>query len=511
MACSYIYIYTYIYNIRTCKPFIYIYKLSICKWAVLHTRGVLLRSKKSSQVPDEFIRLQVSKWGSPSPRVDHALIWSISHLSWFTTNFPGWKSRIFPILRRLQRLVVQGPQKFIPQNFPIFEPHFRLGKLGDHFNIEDRWLVRLDELMRLLDCLGESLKWQVAMELWPPFHLNWSIIATMQRKLCFVRVKTFFFPGIFIFEKSSLDSNLRELEALKSSFWMRMSHVVREHPSFDFSSCLVTIVACLCTPRETERYQRSGAFDGRKDRINPDFRCHQVWCCNSYWHWVPHIWMSYMSYIYIFKKPNVFFFGWFPWNMACEKVTPGSGQTLWGSGAGTKPHRSDRRNMDHNINDRFENWWPPFLRVECGVNLLLIKCSFFTGILCCLKGLLNFSCCNNFCFFKASSQKKIAIFALERLESTSFQKDCNSCTQSNTWLKELDLSNENCFFKEKLHFSKRNQLISEKYSTCKRTCYIFQDQLCFLDKTLHANKQQAAYCAGILLPLSTFRNGFNTS
>ena len=193
----YIHIHIYIYNIRTCKPFIYIYKLSICKWAVLHTRGVLLRSKKSSQVPDEFIRLQVSKWGSPSPRVDHALIWSISHLSWFTTNFPGWKSRIFPILRRLQRLVVQGPQKFIPQNFPIFEPHFRLGKLGDHFNIEDRWLVRLDELMRHLDCLGESLKWQVAMELWPPFHLNWSIIATMQRKLCFVRVKTFFFPRNF--------------------------------------------------------------------------------------------------------------------------------------------------------------------------------------------------------------------------------------------------------------------------------------------------------------------------
>ena len=25
------------------------------------------------------------------------------------------------------------------------------GKLGDHFNIEDRWLVRLDELMRPLE------------------------------------------------------------------------------------------------------------------------------------------------------------------------------------------------------------------------------------------------------------------------------------------------------------------------------------------------------------------------
>ena len=161
-----IYIYTHthihIYNIRTCKPFIYIY-ISICKWAVLHTRGVLLRSNKSRQVPDGFIRLQVSKWGSPSPRVDHALIWSISHLSWFTTHFPGWKSRIFPILRRLQRLLLQGPQTFIPQNCPIFEPHFRWGKLGDHFNIEDRWLVRLDELMRHLDCLGGSLKWQVAI------------------------------------------------------------------------------------------------------------------------------------------------------------------------------------------------------------------------------------------------------------------------------------------------------------------------------------------------------------
>jgi hypothetical protein len=402
----YIHIHTYIYNIRTCKPFIYIYKLSICKWAVLHTRGVLLRSKKSSQVPDEFIRLQVSKWGSPSPRVDHALIWSISHLSWFTTNFPGWKSRIFPILRRLQRLVVQGPQKFIPQNFPIFEPHFRLGKLGDHFNIEDRWLVRLDELMRHLDCLGESLKWQVAMELWPPFHLNWSIIATMQRKLCFVRVKTFFSQEFSSLRNQVLipiwgswkrwkaasewdwvmwSGNTQALifRAVLWQLWPVSAHQGRRKDTKDQAPSMVEKIGSTLILGVT----RFGVA------IHIDTGCHTSEC--------------HICHIYIYLKNPTFFFGWFPWNMACEKVTPGSGQTLWGSGAGTKPHRSDRRNMDHNINDRFENWWPPFLRVECGVNLLLIKCSFFTGILCCLKGLLNFSCCNNFCFLKHRPKRRL--------------------------------------------------------------------------------------------------------
>lgn len=36
------------------------------------------------------------------------------------------------------------------------KPFFDRGKLGDHFNIEDRWLVRLDELMRRLDAIPEA-------------------------------------------------------------------------------------------------------------------------------------------------------------------------------------------------------------------------------------------------------------------------------------------------------------------------------------------------------------------
>ena len=256
-----------------------------------------------------------------------------------------------------------------PLEFPNFWTSFSLRKTGRSFQHRRPVAGAAWRAHETLGLLGGKLE---------VTSCNWSCdlrsISTDQslqqcnENFVLSGLRRFFFPGIFIFEKSSLDSNLRELEALKTSFWMRMSHVVREYPSFDFSSCLV---ACFCTPRETERYQRSGAFDGRKDRINPDFRCHQVWCCNSYWHWVPHIWMSYMSYIiiYIYLRNPTFFFADFPETWHVKKMTPGSGQTLWGSGAGTKPHRSDRRNMDHNISDRVENWWPPFLRVECGVNL----------------------------------------------------------------------------------------------------------------------------------------------